>query len=69
MVIYAATHGYADKVKLVEMAEWEDALRQYMRTSHPTIGSAILETGKITEKVDKQLQAALGAFVDTFVTS
>ena len=69
IVIYAATHGYADKVELVNMAEWEDSLRQYMRTSHPMIGKAILETGKITEEIDSQLQEVLEAFIDMPITS
>ncbi len=69
IVIYAATHGYADKVELSDMKEWEAALRRFMKVSYPKIGEAIFEVGKITEETDKQLQEALDAFVDTFVAA
>ncbi|RLD10679.1 MAG: F0F1 ATP synthase subunit alpha [Chloroflexota bacterium] len=69
IVIYAVTSGYADNVKLVKMAEWEEALRQYMKVSYPMIGNFLLENGKLTEELEAQLQEALALFGDSFVTS
>lgn len=69
MIIYAATHGFADEVELSDMKEWEAALRRFMKVSYPGIGEAILEVGEITEEIDNRLQEALSEFMDTFVSA
>ena len=63
IVIYAATHGYADDVPLEKMRQWELDLLRYMDTSHPEIGRDILSKGKITDETEEQLKAALDAFM------
>ncbi len=63
IVIYAATHGYADNVPLEKMRQWELDLLRYMDTSHPEIGRAIISEGKITPETEEKLQAAIEAFM------
>jgi F-type H+-transporting ATPase subunit alpha len=62
IVIYAATHAYADKVPLERMRAWETALLRYMETSHPEIGRDIAAKKRISEETEPALRAALDAF-------
>ena len=63
IVIYAATHGYADNVPLEKMRQWEQDLLRYMDTSHPEIGRTIISEGRLTAETEEQLKAALDAFI------
>ncbi|MBN1146884.1 MAG: F0F1 ATP synthase subunit alpha [Anaerolineales bacterium] len=65
-VIYAGTHGYADKVPLDRMRAWEVALLRFMETSHPEIGKDIAEKKRIVEETEQALRAALDAFTSTW---
>jgi len=66
IVIYAGTHGYADKVSIERMRSWELSLLRFMETSHPEIGAQIGEQKRITDKVEAQLQEALKLFANTW---
>ena len=62
VVIYAATKGYADEIRLDDMAKWENVLNRYIENSHPDLLSAILEEKQLTDKIEKQLKNALEGF-------
>ncbi|MBT7080649.1 MAG: F0F1 ATP synthase subunit alpha, partial [Chloroflexi bacterium] len=62
IAIFAGTKGFADKVDLERMREWEETLMRYMETSHPEIGKAIVKDKRITDETEVQLRAALDAF-------
>jgi F-type H+-transporting ATPase subunit alpha len=62
IVIYAATRGYADKVELDKMADWESGLIRYIETSHPDLIKAILDKKQLTEEIENQLKAALEGY-------
>jgi F-type H+/Na+-transporting ATPase subunit alpha len=60
--IFAGTQGYADKVPLDRMKDWEDDLLRYMESSHPEIGRDIEEKKQITPETEEKLREALKAF-------
>jgi F-type H+-transporting ATPase subunit alpha len=62
IVIYATTHGYADEIDLVKMADWENGLVRFMESSHPDLIKALLTEKELTEKIEKQLITALESF-------
>ncbi len=62
IVIYAATHGFADDVEISEITKWENELRQFTDLSYPEIKEALLEEEEITEEIEAQLQKALEDF-------
>ncbi len=62
IVIYATTHGYADEIDLGKMADWENGLVRFMESSHPDLIKALLTEKELTEKIEKQLKAALESF-------
>jgi F-type H+-transporting ATPase subunit alpha len=62
MVIFAGTQGYADKIPLDQMRNWEVTLLRYLDTTYPEIGRDIAEKKRITPENEVRLRAALGAF-------
>jgi F-type H+-transporting ATPase subunit alpha len=62
IVIYATTHGYADEISLDKMAEWEKELVRFIESSHQDLITALLTEKELTEKIEKQLVAALESF-------
>jgi F-type H+-transporting ATPase subunit alpha len=66
VIIFAATHGYLDKVPAEKMAEYEAQLGNYIEKSHPAVYTDIVKTGKIEDAAKKQIEAALKAFEGVF---
>lgn len=66
MVIYAGTHGYADKVPLERMRAWETELLRFLETAHPEIGDDIVAQKRITEETEGALRTALDGFMSTW---
>jgi F-type H+/Na+-transporting ATPase subunit alpha len=60
--IFAGTQGFADKVPLERMREWETELIRFMESSHPEIGRDIADKKRLTEETEAKLREALKAF-------
>jgi F-type H+/Na+-transporting ATPase subunit alpha len=60
--IFAGTQGFADKVPLERMREWEAELIRFMDSSHPEIGRDIAEKKRLTDETEAILREALKAF-------
>ena len=67
IVIYAGTNGYADKVDIDRMREWETSLIRYMATSHPEIGRTIVDEQRISDELEESLKPALETFKSTWL--
>ena len=66
IVIFAGTNGFANKVPLENMTQWEEELLRYMETSHPEVGKAITEEKKISDDTETKLRQALETFKNTW---
>jgi F-type H+-transporting ATPase subunit alpha len=62
-VIFAGTEGYADKVPVDQISEWEKALLRNMDSSHPELLRDIAEKKEITDDTRAQLHEAVEAFM------
>lgn len=62
IVIFAGTNGYADKVSLDNMAQWQADLIRYMASSHPEIRKDIVTKKTITDDNHAALTKALDGF-------
>jgi F-type H+-transporting ATPase subunit alpha len=62
LVIYAATHGFADDVDISKITKWERDLRQFIDLSYPEVKQAILDEKEITDEIEAQLHKALKDF-------
>ncbi len=66
IAIYAGTRGYADKVPVDRMTQWEAGLLRFMETSQPDIGKAIAVDKRISPETESRLKEALVAFNATW---
>lgn len=62
VVIFAGTNGFADKVPLDKMVQWQADLIRFMETSYPEIGKDIVTRKTITDDNRAALVKALEAF-------
>jgi F-type H+-transporting ATPase subunit alpha len=67
MIIFAATQGYLDEIEVDRVVEFNNALRDYLRSENPGIGQAIRESKDLSDEVVGQLQEAIRAFKASFV--
>ncbi|MFA7661338.1 MAG: F0F1 ATP synthase subunit alpha [Anaerovoracaceae bacterium] len=62
MIIYAAVNRYLADVPVEEIKAFEKEFYEFMSTQHAEIGKAIKTSGKIEEKTEEQLKAAILEF-------
>jgi F-type H+-transporting ATPase subunit alpha len=66
IALFAGTNGFADRVPIERMAEWQTELLRYMELSHPEVGKEIAEKKVITDTNRERLMRALEAFRNTW---
>ena len=64
VVIYAATNGYLDSIKLQYISAWEETALDYVKAAHPTILTSIKKESKIIDETEKTLKDALATFTN-----
>ncbi len=62
IVIFAGINGYADKVELDKVAQWQSDLIRYMETSYPEVGKDIVAKKTIADDNRAVLTKALDGF-------
>ena len=63
LVVYAVTEGHMDDVEPVDIAEFEAALREFVRTRYGAVLAAIADTGELHED---ELVGAINTFKDSW---
>ncbi len=61
-VLFGATQGYADKVEVDQISEWEAALYRYLESSHSELLKDISERKIITDETQAKLREAIENF-------
>jgi F-type H+-transporting ATPase subunit alpha len=62
MSIFAGNQGYLDNIPISAVLRFREELLQYLRASHPEIGTAILAERKLSDQITAQLTEAISAF-------
>ena len=62
IAIFAGTNGFADKVPIDKMGQWQTDMLKFMESSHPELGKEIAEKKVITDDNRKNLLKALDTF-------
>ncbi|GAB4148526.1 MAG: F0F1 ATP synthase subunit alpha [Sphingomonadales bacterium] len=65
--IYAGVKGYLDAVKVTDVTRFEKAFLAEMRAKHAKLLEDIRSEAKLTDDIEKRLQAVLDGFAKTFV--
>jgi F-type H+-transporting ATPase subunit alpha len=66
VLLFAATNGYADKISLNQIKDWEAGLLRSLETSNPEILQSIAREKRILPDVEKQLRQAAETFSRSF---
>jgi F-type H+-transporting ATPase subunit alpha len=66
MVLYAATKGYADDVRVADISRFNGELRTYLNVNYPQIGQDIVSTKDLGADAEAGLRAAIEAFKETW---
>ncbi|MEK7310600.1 MAG: F0F1 ATP synthase subunit alpha [Chloroflexota bacterium] len=65
-IIFAVTSGYADKVRVDKMKDWEGALMRYLATSHAHLLKDIASRKQMTKETESALRETVAAFNSTW---
>ena len=65
LTLYAIDRGFFDKVAVENALKTEDDLRAHMKSKHSALMERIESEPKLTDEVDAELKAAVGAFFET----
>jgi F-type H+-transporting ATPase subunit alpha len=64
IIIWAATNGYLDNVKIDSVKEWQTRFFQYIEASYPQIENEIRERKDIPDNIENELKKACTTFND-----
>ena len=67
MIIYVATHGYLDDLKLEQVKSFEVEFHKFMESQYPDVGHSISQTKDIDEVTEKKLNEAIQKFKTEFL--
>ncbi len=62
VLLFAGTHGYADKIPIDQMAEWQEKLLRTIETSHIEILKDIEERKELSSETEVELRQAIEIF-------
>ena len=62
IAIFAFTRGYGVDVPVNKVSEYEAGLLQFMRSSHPEVGQAIVSQKVISDEIESSLRSALAEY-------
>jgi F-type H+-transporting ATPase subunit alpha len=60
--LFTGTRGYLDDVAIDRVSEFEHSFLRYMEHDHAEIEKAVVEQGKITDEIERDLRAAIDSF-------
>jgi F-type H+/Na+-transporting ATPase subunit alpha len=66
MVIFAVTRGHLDDLDVSKIRPWEKGFLEFMRSSHPEVGQAIRDSGKLSDETSDALTDAIEAYRPMF---
>jgi F-type H+-transporting ATPase subunit alpha len=67
MIIYVATHGYLDALKLEQVKSFEAGFHKFMESQYPDVRHSISQTKVLDETTEKKLNEAIQKFKQEFL--
>ncbi len=67
-IIYAATKGYLNEIKIPDISKYESELYTFLRNNYDELMRRIADTGLLADEDDHLLGEAIGRFGDKFKT-
>jgi F-type H+-transporting ATPase subunit alpha len=68
VIVYAGTNGYADKLPVESLRQYEEELFRYIDEKHPELWSDIRDKRELNDEIKGKLDKALKAFAKKFAS-
>jgi len=65
-VIYAVVNGFLNRIKVEDVARYEEELTAYLKATADETMRAIRETGELSDETEAKLREAVAAYTDKF---
>jgi F-type H+-transporting ATPase subunit alpha len=66
IVLMAGTSGYADKVPVEKISDWQTDLLRYMNASHPEINKEIIQKKAVSDELREKMNQAFKTFANSW---
>jgi F-type H+-transporting ATPase subunit alpha len=66
MAIFAGNEGFLDDLPVESVTRFRTELLQFLRSTRPEIGAAILAEAKLSDEIAEELKGAIGSFKGQF---
>jgi F-type H+-transporting ATPase subunit alpha len=66
IVLMAGTSGYADKVSVDKISDWQAELLRYMSASHPGINKEIIQKKAVSDELREKMNQAFKTFTNSW---
>jgi F-type H+-transporting ATPase subunit alpha len=66
IALFASVNGFADKINLDRVKEWQESLLRYMENTNPKIQKDIASKKRISEETEKKLREVIPVFNSTW---
>ena len=66
MILYAAINGYIDDIPVDKVVDFEANFYNFMKNTHPEIGSAIVKDKDLSDETEEKLKAAIDEFKKSY---
>ena len=66
MILYAAINGYIDDIPVDKVVDLETNFYNFMKNTHPGIGSAIVKDKDLSDGTEEKLKAAIDEFKQSY---
>jgi F-type H+-transporting ATPase subunit alpha len=66
ITLFASVNGYADKINLERVNEWQSGLIKHIDTTHPEIRNDITAKERISEETEKKLREVISLYNKTW---
>ena len=66
ITLFASVNGFADKINLSQVKEWQEGLIKYMENTYPEVRKDIANQKRISEETEKKLREVLPVYNSTW---
>ncbi len=67
ITLFASVNGFADKINLERVKDWQDGLIKYLENTYPEIPKDIATRKRISEDTDKKLREVIPVYNSTWI--
>ncbi len=67
ITLFASVNGFADKINLERVKDWQDGLIKYLENTYPEIPKDIATIKRISEDTDKKLREVIPVYNSTWI--